>query len=406
MPSMAQIPNRNIHKSSDISTKLVEALGDHVNALRSQNELSIVELEAKANALINELACDQKDVYEVVESSLRLHRVLKAMLDNANIFDGEDSLKYAAAAICACARTVDGKDFTLQNLRNLALTWLSHFLYLFKSTCSHLSQKNVTPSPAATPTLDYTQSILAGEVHDGSRLGSLRQQILERDGHQCCVSSLKGEGHPLINTQDLGVSLQCAHIIRRAVGVIGAPDSQRFKASSSQCFDILRNYCGLGNDILEGVNNIIDYPMNGFMLWVVLHETFDKFMWTLIPVEGDNKYKVKDYRPTFSGLKFVSLASSVQIEDIVVEFKDHREELARLNGKPMPPAIPLPDPLFFKIHAAIAGILHMSGAGKFLDELFTKFDRDRDSTSVLSFDEVVDEVVRRSEANQFGEEFR
>jgi hypothetical protein len=36
-------------------------------------------------------------------------------------------------------------------------------------------------------------------------------------------------------------------------------------------------------------------------------------------------------------------------------------------------SISLPDPEFIRIHAAIAGILNMSGAGKFFDELLDKY---------------------------------
>lgn len=39
-------------------------------------------------------------------------------------------------------------------------------------------------------------------------------------------------------------------------------------------------------------------------------------------------------------------------------------------------SIPLPNPSYIAIHASIAGILHMSAAGKFFDELLYKY-RDR-----------------------------
>ena len=45
-------------------------------------------------------------------------------------------------------------------------------------------------------------------------------------------------------------------------------------------------------------------------------------------------------------------------------------------------SIPLPDPNLIAIHAAIAGILNMSGAGKIFDELLDKY-RDRDDLTPL-----------------------
>ncbi len=38
--------------------------------------------------------------------------------------------------------------------------------------------------------------------------------------------------------------------------------------------------------------------------------------------------------------------------------------------------IPLPNPQYLAIHAAIAGVLHMSAAGKFFDELLDKYKDD------------------------------
>jgi hypothetical protein len=64
----------------------------------------------------------------------------------------------------------------------------------------------------------------------------------------------------------------------------------------------------------------------------------------------------------------------------VLEFKDHSGEFE--TGM----EVTLPDPLYIRIHAAIAGVLHMSGAGKFLDELFEKFN-EGGSSEVLSWDD-------------------
>ncbi|TFK59679.1 hypothetical protein BDN72DRAFT_965974 [Pluteus cervinus] len=346
---MAQIPDRDTLKPPELSTHSIEAaaLGDRVNAMSSQK--TIVELEAKANTLINKLACDQKDVYEVVKSSLRLHRVLKAMLDNAKSFDGETSLKYVAEAICGCSRTEGGIDHTLENLEGLAMTWLTHFLFPFKSAHSRKTQKN------KTPTLGEMRDMVGGDFKNQDRLGKQRKLVLARDGHQCLVTGRIADTHPAVmrNPGTEFYNLQCAHILQRAVADIKKPGTDIFDSSSSLCFDILRNYCGLSEDWIKNLDAFIDYPINGFMLGIALRASFDKFKWTLIPAEGDNKYQVKQ------------LDVGAELEGrngLVIEFKDHRRESARLRGeKPLPPAIPLPDPLFFKIHAAVGGILKTSG---------------------------------------------
>ena len=43
------------------------------------------------------------------------------------------------------------------------------------------------------------------------------------------------------------------------------------------------------------------------------------------------------------------------------------------NNRKRARSISLPDPEFIRIHAAITGILNMSGAGKFFDELLDKY---------------------------------
>jgi hypothetical protein len=68
----------------------------------------------------------------------------------------------------------------------------------------------------------------------------------------------------------------------------------------------------------------------------------------------------------------------------VIKFKDHSEEFQTDQktslGKRKHEVL-LPDPHYIRIHAAITGIIHMSTAGKFFDELLTKFgDQDGSST--------------------------
>ena len=56
-----------------------------------------------------------------------------------------------------------------------------------------------------------------------------------------------------------------------------------------------------------------------------------------------------------------------------IVFKDHSDDF--LPAKMIHP-VNLPDPHCIAIHAAIAEVLHKSGAGKFFDELLDKFKDD------------------------------
>jgi hypothetical protein len=86
-----------------------------------------------------------------------------------------------------------------------------------------------------------------------------------------------------------------------------------------------------------------------------------------------NAYKLKIYSYGKSGLGLFGLTrDGIKI----IKFTDHSMEFqpSKVHGsRKRPREISLPNPKFLAIHAAIAGILHTSGAGEFLDELFEKY---------------------------------
>lgn len=64
--------------------------------------------------------------------------------------------------------------------------------------------------------------------------------------------------------------------------------------------------------------------------------------------------------------------------DPPVVFRDRGGEFLRTRKRSR--TLSVSDPRFIAMHAAIAGILHTSGAGRFFDELLTKFYDGDDST--------------------------
>lgn len=68
-------------------------------------------------------------------------------------------------------------------------------------------------------------------------------------------------------------------------------------------------------------------------------------------------------------------------DDPPVVFRDRGGEFLRTRKRSR--TLSVPDPRFIAIHAAIAGILHMSGAGRFFDELLTKFHDGDDSAPLI-----------------------
>jgi hypothetical protein len=60
----------------------------------------------------------------------------------------------------------------------------------------------------------------------------------------------------------------------------------------------------------------------------------------------------------------------------IVTFKDHSNSEPSGSSRKRKRPVPLPNPNHIAIHATIAGILNMSGAGRFFDELLDKYKDD------------------------------
>ena len=65
-------------------------------------------------------------------------------------------------------------------------------------------------------------------------------------------------------------------------------------------------------------------------------------------------------------------------ENMLVTFEDHSGDFIAGSSRKRRRSIPLPNPHYLAIHAAIAGVLHMSGAGRFFDELLDDYKDDED----------------------------
>lgn len=63
-------------------------------------------------------------------------------------------------------------------------------------------------------------------------------------------------------------------------------------------------------------------------------------------------------------------------ENNCISFEDHSNDFLLDSTCKRNPPVDLPDPQHIAIYAAIAGILNMSGAGKFFDELLDKYKDD------------------------------
>ena len=96
-------------------------------------------------------------------------------------------------------------------------------------------------------------------------------------------------------------------------------------------------------------------------------------------------------------------------KDNLVIFRDHSNDFSsepsgssRKKKRP----IPLPSPKYISIHAILAGVMNMSGAGRFFDELLDKYKDDEDEVPpVRSWPELEkimeEEVLKESVVESF-----
>jgi hypothetical protein len=149
-------------------------------------------------------------------------------------------------------------------------------------------------------------------------------------------------------------------------------------------FDILVNFTRLPLQTLEELHENLDDPSNGMILQGDAHRGFDKLYWCLKKTEVSftspqltshnlrriQKEHVYDLK-VFVDRNFIRKPENNRIT-FVDRSNDFLPDSTRKRGRP----VDLPDPRYIEIHAAIAGILNMSGAGKFFDELLDKYQDD------------------------------
>ncbi|TFK64942.1 hypothetical protein BDN72DRAFT_881228 [Pluteus cervinus] len=354
----------------------------------------IPTLRWKADELITRLEGDPYDNYVVSDFSVKLSRILRAMVEHAESCSGKPAIIYTCATVVACSRKNGEVDRTIESLLQLAKAWLTHFLFVVRGSLPHpLSTQ--TPSLglisafemiAATPGVD-------GGAESCDHTLQLAEKIMRRDGFQCVVNGKRDPRHPDVladpdNADFVSGNLEAVHILRQVFGeVTKNPHSPPHKSIVSTV-KILQNYCGLSNITAENQSLEIDALNNGFILENNAHKAFSAFYWTLVPYEGKNKYKIEVLnRRRAHGLNL----PGADIKSRIVEFKDYSGE-----------GLEIPHPRYFRTHAAIASILHASGAGIFLDGLLEKYGYDEDSYSVPSFEN----LLRRIEIHKLREQLK
>ncbi|KAK0215096.1 hypothetical protein IW262DRAFT_263539 [Armillaria fumosa] len=150
--------------------------------------------------------------------------------------------------------------------------------------------------------------------------------------------------------------MQSSHIFKRAgtyFNLDNPEDSYRIAMTTR---DIIRNYMAFTDEEMETIALNINDPSNGIGFERNCHISFDSFKFSLIATEVPNEYTIQLHGP--KSRRVFPFPPTGGHEHRVV-FKDYSDS---------DPPIPLPNPAYLRLHAAIAGILNMSGAGEVMDE--------------------------------------
>lgn len=127
--------------SSDV--EIYNQISPHIEQVDSGD---LVDAEEQAKALFDMLkADDQYNIFKIAEATVpqRLHLIFEGMLHCA---PEPDSKQYLVKATLLCAKFADGDGRKgqerhkqlLTNLRALAVTWLTHFLFICESASSSI----------------------------------------------------------------------------------------------------------------------------------------------------------------------------------------------------------------------------------------------------------------------------
>ncbi|PPQ93559.1 hypothetical protein CVT25_005579, partial [Psilocybe cyanescens] len=299
--------------SSESSVKLYEEkLKPSIDALKlEESDTPIQELADKAETIIKEkFASHPSSIYTHTKDSkgisVGLDKVMLAMLTCADEGGGESGKRYVACAILACSKEKD----EIEALQALGTTWLTHLLFIFKTTRGHGNQPNETPSDIATPTIDETASYLREGA--GNRAKSFRDDVLLRDGYTCVLTGFEDWSHPQPSYNTPRVRLNGAHILRRAICQFDDSKSVSHPTIRSKVFvgqtlfinytqyksavttfDILVNFTRIPVKNLEELHERIDDADNGITLQSDARDGFDNFHWCLKQTETEHVYDLK-----------------------------------------------------------------------------------------------------------------
>ncbi|KAG2349888.1 hypothetical protein BDR05DRAFT_994860 [Suillus weaverae] len=296
------------------------------------------ELKRRAKAVLLEMG---STITSVGPHGVRPSDILDAMMEGSEKAGLSSGVRYAAAAIMVAYQKGKASNSSASELTKLAQDWLLFFLW------PSLRPSHSPQSEISTPTLRASE-VVPGIVPATSRGSKFRNLISEREGNKCAVTGTLDthKGPYPLDTQGREGYLHAAHILRRSI-VHEHSGGNR----TAGTFDIIKHYTKLPASIMDDLAGIIDNSENGMLLEMNLHSYFDNYAWCLHPTDVLHKYTVHWLSPKLGWKNFTE-----------VQFQDHSQT-----------GIQLPDPRFIALHAAVAHVLHLSGAAEVIDKVYDAF---------------------------------
>ncbi|CAK7220753.1 hypothetical protein SCUCBS95973_004269 [Sporothrix curviconia] len=225
------------------------------------------------------------------------------------------------------------------------------------------------PSPAAhSAVMQALGGGVAGQGFVGTteRLAALRGMCLVRDRHRCVVTrkfsfaeyskrfkeagaNARDDDGVLFSQQtSFGLDqLEVAHILPHSL--MKANDDKELDKSREAALSILNMFDYGVAHIIDGVE--IDRPINAMTLAISLHYTFGRFETFLTPVPNEkNMYRIESFMSPMAAAYFgIPVTRTLFVTDTHT--------------------IDPPSPRLLAVHRAIAHILHLSGAGDYIDRV-------------------------------------
>ncbi|KAG5288301.1 hypothetical protein I7I48_10498 [Histoplasma ohiense] len=261
---------------------------------------------------------------------------------------------------------IDFSDTVLEEQIRTAFTGFADYLFdNFFLPLMASSQTTPQPSPI---THSAVQRALGGEQEFSGtpdRLSSLRGICLTRDRHRCVISRkfdsreaenrfhLEGDmarddDGVFLHTQRLFARLEVAHILPHSL--VHTEKGGQLEHSKQVALEILNMFDHNAAYLIEGEE--VDRPRNAITLTHDLHDWFGRFkiFFEPVPDQPPHTYRVGSYvRPNMLPDLALPLTRKLYITE---------------NRTIDPPL-----PRLLAIHRAIARILHLSGAGEYIDQI-------------------------------------